>query len=118
MMSSSGEVRAAGLIVFRRAAAGAEYLLLQSSRKEAHWTPPKGVCRPLTPARTVVRLTRLAPLVATTHTFDTCRRVVGEGVINCLFMAIFAVDVSVNSFHKNHFFVISLPLLITSEFCK
>ncbi|XP_050724707.1 bis(5'-nucleosyl)-tetraphosphatase [asymmetrical]-like isoform X2 [Eriocheir sinensis] len=39
---SGREVRAAGLIVFRRAAAGVEYLLLQSSRKEAHWTPPKG----------------------------------------------------------------------------
>ncbi|KAG0712521.1 Bis(5'-nucleosyl)-tetraphosphatase [asymmetrical] [Chionoecetes opilio] len=38
----SGEVKAAGLIIFRRAASGVEYLLLQSSRKEAHWTPPKG----------------------------------------------------------------------------
>lgn len=38
----SGEIRAAGLIIFRRATSGVEYLLLQSSRKEAHWTPPKG----------------------------------------------------------------------------
>ncbi|XP_063880452.1 bis(5'-nucleosyl)-tetraphosphatase [asymmetrical]-like isoform X4 [Scylla paramamosain] len=38
----SREVRAAGLIIFRRATSGVEYLLLQSSRKERHWTPPKG----------------------------------------------------------------------------
>lgn len=43
----SGEVRAAGLIIFRRAKSGVEYLLLQSSKKKVrHWLPPKGKVDP------------------------------------------------------------------------
>jgi len=35
-------VRAAGIIVYRAVASGAEYLLLQTSYGQHHWTPPKG----------------------------------------------------------------------------
>lgn len=31
-----------GLVVFRRIESRLEYLLLQSSKGENHWTPPKG----------------------------------------------------------------------------
>lgn len=41
-MSVVPEVRAAGLIVFRRVSTGIEYLLLQAARKEGDWSPPKG----------------------------------------------------------------------------
>ncbi len=39
-----GQLRAAGLIVFRQISRGSpfEYLLLQTSYGEHHWTPPKG----------------------------------------------------------------------------
>ncbi|XP_068218845.1 bis(5'-nucleosyl)-tetraphosphatase [asymmetrical] [Palaemon carinicauda] len=36
------ELRAAGLIIFRRMAAEIEYLLMQTSYGIHHWTPPKG----------------------------------------------------------------------------
>lgn len=36
------EVRAAGLVVFRKAVQGFEYLLMQHSYGEKHWSPPKG----------------------------------------------------------------------------
>lgn len=36
------EVRAAGLLVFRKVAQGFEYLLLRHSYGAQHWTPPKG----------------------------------------------------------------------------
>ncbi|XP_064090178.1 bis(5'-nucleosyl)-tetraphosphatase [asymmetrical]-like [Macrobrachium nipponense] len=36
------ELRAAGLIIFRRMALGIEYLLMQTSYGCHHWTPPKG----------------------------------------------------------------------------
>lgn len=36
------EVRAAGLIIFRRISTEIEYLLLQASRKGRDWGPPKG----------------------------------------------------------------------------
>merc|ERR1712243_410538 len=39
---SSSEVRAAGLIIFRRIQQQIEYLLMQTSYGEHHWTPPKG----------------------------------------------------------------------------
>jgi bis(5'-nucleosidyl)-tetraphosphatase len=35
-------VRAAGLIIYRLMSGRAEYLLMQSSIGEHHWTPPKG----------------------------------------------------------------------------
>lgn len=37
-------VRAAGLIVFRIVSNQIEYLLMQTSYGEHHWTPPKGTC--------------------------------------------------------------------------
>jgi hypothetical protein len=33
---------AAGLVVFRRISNSVQYLLLQTSYGEKHWTPPKG----------------------------------------------------------------------------
>ncbi|KAK7068540.1 nudix (nucleoside diphosphate linked moiety X)-type motif 2 [Halocaridina rubra] len=36
------ELRAAGLIIFRRMASEIEYLLMQTSYGIHHWTPPKG----------------------------------------------------------------------------
>ncbi|KAB7495285.1 Bis(5'-nucleosyl)-tetraphosphatase [asymmetrical] [Armadillidium nasatum] len=36
------ELRAAGLVIFRRVTQCFEYLLLQTSYGEHHWTPPKG----------------------------------------------------------------------------
>ncbi|XP_042241658.1 bis(5'-nucleosyl)-tetraphosphatase [asymmetrical]-like isoform X2 [Homarus americanus] len=41
-MSAAIEIRAAGLIIFRRVSTDLEYLLLKASKKEGHWTPPKG----------------------------------------------------------------------------
>ena len=38
----SGPVGAAGFIVFRRAQASIEYLLMETSYGQHHWTPPKG----------------------------------------------------------------------------
>ena len=35
--------RAAGLIIFRRITNEIEFLLLQTSYGEHHWTPPKGI---------------------------------------------------------------------------
>lgn len=37
------ELRAAGLVIFRRVTQCFEYLLLQTSYGEHHWTPPKGM---------------------------------------------------------------------------
>jgi len=34
---------AAGLIIYRRLAGAIEYLLLQTSYGDHHWTPPKGL---------------------------------------------------------------------------
>ncbi|MCL4124728.1 UNVERIFIED_CONTAM: hypothetical protein GTU68_066372 [Idotea baltica] len=36
------ELRAAGLVIFRRISSNVEYLLMQTSYGEHHWTPPKG----------------------------------------------------------------------------
>lgn len=36
------ELRAAGLVIYRRISQNIEYLLLQTSYGEYHWTPPKG----------------------------------------------------------------------------
>lgn len=41
-MSTSGAVRAAGLIIYRLVEKRIEYLLLQTSYGQHHWTPPKG----------------------------------------------------------------------------
>ncbi|KAK7863289.1 hypothetical protein R5R35_005333 [Gryllus longicercus] len=38
----SRTLRAAGLVIFRRVSNKVEYLLLQTSYGEHHWTPPKG----------------------------------------------------------------------------
>ncbi|XP_070541796.1 bis(5'-nucleosyl)-tetraphosphatase [asymmetrical]-like [Ptychodera flava] len=38
----AAELRAAGLIIFRRFSGHIEYLLMQTSYGEHHWTPPKG----------------------------------------------------------------------------
>lgn len=42
LIHTMSELRAAGLIIFRRAAAQIEYLLMQTSYGNHHWTPPKG----------------------------------------------------------------------------
>jgi len=39
---SSRALVAAGFLVFRRIKGNIEYLLLQTSYGENHWTPPKG----------------------------------------------------------------------------
>ena len=38
----SSAVRAAGFIIYRQMKAKTEYLLMQTSYGEHHWTPPKG----------------------------------------------------------------------------
>jgi hypothetical protein len=40
IIMSSAAVRAAGFIIYRQFA-GAEYLLMQTSYGQHHWTPPK-----------------------------------------------------------------------------
>jgi hypothetical protein len=42
MPSSANEVRASGFVIFRMICNQIEYLLLQTSYGEHHWTPPKG----------------------------------------------------------------------------
>lgn len=39
---------AAGLVVYRRVKGTIEYLLLQTSYGENHWSPPKGICSKIT----------------------------------------------------------------------
>ena len=39
---SNMSIRAAGLIIYRLVAERIEYLLMQTSYGEHHWTPPKG----------------------------------------------------------------------------
>ncbi|VDI32855.1 bis(5'-nucleosyl)-tetraphosphatase [asymmetrical]-like [Mytilus edulis] len=41
-MASAGGLVAAGLIIFRKIQSNIEYLLLQTSYGQHHWTPPKG----------------------------------------------------------------------------
>lgn len=38
--------RAAGIVIFRRLAGQIQYLLLQASYGDHHWTPPKGFLDP------------------------------------------------------------------------
>ena len=38
----SSAVRAAGFIIYRKMMANPEYLLMQTSYGDHHWTPPKG----------------------------------------------------------------------------
>lgn len=44
-MASAGGLVAAGLIIFRKIQSNIEYLLLQTSYGQHHWTPPKGKMR-------------------------------------------------------------------------
>lgn len=36
-------IRAAGYVIFRRIAGNIEYLMLQASYGNFHWSPPKGI---------------------------------------------------------------------------
>jgi hypothetical protein len=42
MSSSVNELRASGFVIYRTVCNQIEYLLLQTSYGQHHWTPPKG----------------------------------------------------------------------------